>query len=122
MDINIDIKEKKYKYECEKCRFKCKTKAHWEAHIKTSLHITGERKKRSDTKEPFKCDKCEYKTKNKTILKQHILNEHECIEVREKEFKHYCKECDLGTFSLEIYKNHMDSDKHKKKILRMKKM
>ena len=127
MDIK-EIIEKKYKYECEKCRFKCNTKAQWEAHINTTLHQTGERKKRSDIKEPFKCaggtsgEKCEYKTKNKTTLKQHYLNDHGTLEEREKEFKCYCKVCDFGTFSIDIYKNHIESEKHKKKSLRMIKM
>ena len=120
MDIKENI-EKKYKYECEKCRFKCNTKAQWEAHIKTTLHQTGERKKRSDTKEPYKCEKCEYKTKNKTTLKQHYLNDHGTLEEREKEFKRYCKVCDFGTFSIDIYINHIESEKHNKKIIRMKK-
>ena len=56
------------KYNCEKCNFKCNTKARWNAHINTQLHITGQRKKRNDYKEPLQCNKCEYKTKNRMIL------------------------------------------------------
>jgi len=46
------------KYICEKCNFKCNTKARWEAHLNTTLHQTGIKKKRSDYKEPIKCDYC----------------------------------------------------------------
>jgi hypothetical protein len=47
-------------------------------------------------------------------LKQHILNEHGTLEEREKDFKYYCKLCDFGSFSKNIYENHIISDKHKK--------
>jgi hypothetical protein len=50
------------RYICEKCKFKCDTKARWDAHVNTELHKTGQRKKRSDYKVPFKCDYCEYET------------------------------------------------------------
>ncbi len=50
--------ENNNKYNCEKCIFSCDTKARWEAHIKTSLHINGVKKKRSDYKNPFKCEIC----------------------------------------------------------------
>ena len=52
------------KYKCEKCNYGCNIPSRWEAHIKTTLHKTGQKKKRSDYKEPLKCEKCEYKTKN----------------------------------------------------------
>lgn len=102
----------KYKFVCEKCNYKCKFESHWNNHINTELHKTGQRKIRSDLKEPFKCDKCDYKTKNITTLKQHKLNEHSTIEEREKEFKFYCKICDLGSFSKDIFENHNKSEKH----------
>ena len=47
----METNNKEYKYNCEKCNFKCNTKARWEAHITTELHKTGQRKKRSDFKE-----------------------------------------------------------------------
>ena len=107
-----------YKYICETCSFKSKYKSLWEKHIETTLHKTGKRKIRADIKEPFKCNNCNYETKNKTTLKQHILNEHANIEQREKEFKYYCKQCDHGTFAKDLNKRHMESDRHKKHVLR----
>ena len=80
----MENKKQEYKYICEKCNFKCNITQGWKAHIKTSLHLTGERKKRKDIKEPLKCEKCEYKTKNKHLLLQHKLNEHATKEEREK--------------------------------------
>jgi len=72
------------------------------------------KKKRSDIKEPYKCDKCLYETKNIVVFKQHKLTEHGTKEEREKEFKFYCKCCDIGTFSKDIYEKHIHSDKHNK--------
>ena len=48
------------------------------------------------------------------------LNEHGLKEERENEFKYYCKICDLGTFSKDIYNNHINSEKHKKHEKRLK--
>ena len=103
-----------YKHVCEKCDYKCNYESEWVKHCNTELHITGKRKKRIDSKEASKCVKCDYKSKNKTTLKQHYLNEHGTKVEREKEFKYYCKICDLGTFSKDIYNNHINSEKHKK--------
>jgi len=33
------------KYNCEKCNFSCDIPSRWEAHIKTILHQTGQKKK-----------------------------------------------------------------------------
>lgn len=101
------------KYVCEKCNFKCNTKARWENHIKTELHKTGVRKKRSDYKEPIKCDYCDYKTKNITTMKIHNLNKHSTKEVKEKGFTYYCKICDFGTFFKESIEIHNNTKKHK---------
>lgn len=118
-DINIK-NEKKIKYTCDKCNFKCNTKARWEAHINTELHKTGQRKKRTDCKEPTKCEKCDYKTKNRLILEQHILNEHSTLEEREKGFKHYCKICDYGSISKDLFERHLNTDRHKINEIRHK--
>lgn len=104
---------KENKYICEKCNFKCNTKARWEAHINTELHKTGQRKLRSDYKEPYKCEKCDYETKNITTMKIHKLNKHSTKEDREKEFTHYCKCCDYGSFSKDSFDIHNDTEKHK---------
>jgi hypothetical protein len=112
------VEQKTYKHICEQCKFKCNTKARWENHIKTELHKTGERKKRKDCKEPIKCERCEYKTKNNMLMKQHILNVHGTKEQREKEFKYYCKICDVGTYSIDLHNRHENTNKHKKFIIR----
>ena len=103
---------KNLKYVCEKCSFKCNTKARWENHIKTELHKTGVRKKRSDYKEPIKCEQCLYKTKNLTTLKIHKLNHHSAKEDRETNFTYYCKLCDFGSFSSDSMDIHNNTKKH----------
>ena len=108
------MEEKKYKYNCEQCNFNCDTESKWNIHKNTVKHKTGERKKRSDTKDPYECEDCDYKTKNKTTLKQHILNEHSDKNKRESEFRYYCKLCDYGTFSVDLYNFHKSCRKHKK--------
>lgn len=78
------MEENKYKYNCEKCGFKCNYESQWLKHVDTELHKTGIKKKRSDIKEPYKCDKCLYETKNIVVYKQHKLTEHGTKEEREK--------------------------------------
>ncbi|QKF94506.1 zinc finger C2H2-type protein [Fadolivirus algeromassiliense] len=107
------MEKKEFKYVCDKCNFKCNTKARWENHIKTELHKTGTRKKRKDYKQPMKCEYCEYETKNITTLKIHKLNKHSTNEDREKGFTYYCKPCDFGSFSEDSMKIHNDTNKHK---------
>ena len=109
----MDVKIKETKYNCDKCNFKCNTKARWEAHIDTELHKTGQRKKRSDFKEPFKCDDCDYTTKNITTMKIHKLNKHSTKEERSKQFTLYCKYCDYGSFSKDSLEIHNNTEKHK---------
>jgi hypothetical protein len=107
-----------YKYICENCNFKVNIKTRWENHIMTEKHLLGQRKKRSDYKTPLKCEKCNYMTKNKTTLIQHYLNEHATIKERKEKFRYYCKDCDFGTFSIDLINVHNDTIKHKKQILR----
>lgn len=109
----MEVKEKKY--NCEQCDFHCNAESTWTIHINTAKHKTGKKKLRSDIKEPLKCSDCNYETKNKTTLIQHKLNEHSDIEKREKEFKYYCKLCDFGTFSIDLFNFHNSCRKHKKK-------
>ena len=109
-----------FKYNCDKCNYHCKYESEWIKHTNTELHKTGIKKKRSDYKEPFKCENCEYTTKTNTNLKKHYLNTHANKEEREKDFTYYCKNCDLGTFSKDTFESHIDSNKHKKIIERLK--
>ena len=70
---------------------------------------------RKDSKDGYRnsCKECEYKTKNKIMMNTHILNRHETLEKRQKEFKYYCNVCDFGTFFNIIIKKHNETDKHK---------
>ena len=38
------MEENKYKYNCEKCGFKCNYESQWLKHIDTELHKTGIKK------------------------------------------------------------------------------
>ncbi len=105
-------KKETYKFTCEKCDYKCNIISRWEKHINSTLHITGKKKIRSDFKGDRKCEKCDYKTLNIYSLKEHILNYHSTFEEREKEFKFFCKLCDYGTFSKDIFNNHNNTKKH----------
>jgi hypothetical protein len=49
-------------------------------------------------------------------MDQHKLNEHATKEEREKGFVYYCKICDFGTFSVDLYKAHTENKKHKKRV------
>ncbi len=111
------MEEKKYKYNCDNCSFYCNEISKWEKHIETEKHKTGKRKTRSDYEGPYKCEKCNYENINKIAYIQHKLNSHSTIDIREKEFKYYCKLCDFGTFSDKAIKKHNLTEKHKIKSL-----
>ena len=81
------MSDNKFKYYCEKCDLGCNIISRWESHIKTEKHLIGQRKKRSDYKEPYKCNKCEYETKNITTMKMHKLNSHSNKEERDVTFE-----------------------------------
>jgi hypothetical protein len=107
-------KDNTKKLICEKCNFFCNFQSQWKKHIETELHINGIKKKRSDYKENYKCINCVYETRNIILFKQHKLNEHSTKEEREKEFNFYCKFCDFGTFSSQIFNKHNNTSKHQK--------
>jgi hypothetical protein len=109
----MDINDDEYKYICKKCNFYSNVKASWEKHLLCSKHITGEKATRSDKKLPDKCSQCDYKPKNNINYKQHILTVHSTKEDREKEYKFYCKYCDIGSFSSQTFDTHTKTDKHK---------
>jgi len=113
------MEDNKNKYVCKSCNFSCNQNSRWQKHIDTELHKTGQRKKRSDYKEPFKCKDCDYQSKNSITLKKHILNIHSSLEQREKEFKFYCKHCNFGTFSIDMMNLHNNTDKHKRHIMKL---
>jgi len=52
------------------------------------------------------------------MMLQHKLNEHSTVEEREKEFKYYCKKCDYGTISKDLFNKHQQTQKHIKYDLR----
>ena len=50
IDNNLIIE---YKYNCEKCNYKCQFECQWIKHCDTVLHKTGERKKKDNYKSIF---------------------------------------------------------------------
>lgn len=110
-----DYKNKPHK--CDKCNISFKFKSQLEKHCKTELHKTGKKKTRSDKKEEFKCEICNlYTTNQQTNLKLHILNNHKTKEERKNEFPYYCELCDSGCMEEKLYKKHLETKKHKKKL------
>lgn len=105
--------EQKYKFICEKCKYKCNFNSQWVIHCSTELHKTGKRKKRTDKTEVGKCKQCEYETNNYSLMLKHILNKHSTKEERKNKFKYYCDMCDFGTFSKDTFEIHKNSQKHK---------
>ncbi len=115
---NKETIEKEYKFICEKCNYKTDIKSRMEKHLKSELHKEGKKKKRSDYKGEYKCEKCEYNSKNKYNYKTHILNNHMSKEEKEKEFKYYCKYCDIGTYSKDFMDKHNLTIKHQYIIIK----
>jgi len=106
------MNKKEYKYECVKCEFYTNARSAFEKHLITEKHKTGEKAIRCDKKYPDKCEMCNYKPSGNMNYIQHKLNIHSTPEEREKEFKFYCKNCDFGTFSKNIYETHLKTKKH----------
>jgi len=106
-------KKQEKEYKCEKCDYLTNQKVNYEKHIKTEKHITGIRKTRSDKKEN-KCDICSHICSSKHTLKEHKLNMHSNKKEKEKEYKYYCKECNIGKTYKTSYEKHMNSEKHKR--------
>lgn len=109
--------EEEYKYNCDQCNYHTNVLNSYEKHTKSTLHITGKRKARSDKKNisGFKCDVCGYKSNNEFNYKGHYLNNHGTKEEKKKEFKYYCECCDFGTFVDTCYNLHIETKKHNTK-------
>ena len=104
---------KQYKYSCDKCSYYTNTKLSFDRHVKSTLHITGQRKIRTDKlNKIFKCDKCNYETKNEYNNKTHYLNNHSTNEERKLQFTFYCEKCDFGCFTQSSYNIHIETKKH----------
>ena len=50
------------------------------------------------------------------LLKLHILNNHKTKEERKNEFPYYCELCDSCCMEEKLYKKHLETKKHKKKL------
>ena len=44
----VGEEENKMKYNCEQCDYHCRFECEWKKHCETTLHKTGERKKRDN--------------------------------------------------------------------------
>ena len=121
MEDNKQIEKVEYKFICETCDYKCNFDSQWKIHCDTELHKTGKRKKRTDKTEVGQCKQCDYCTENYSLMLKHILNKHATIEERKEKFKYYCELCDFGTFSVDTFNVHNNSDKHKIYTLRTQK-
>ncbi len=105
-----------YKYYCDKCKYGTNAKNHYSQHCKTTLHLTGKRKVRTDRKvDSYNCDICDYTATNHINYKSHKLNNHSTIEERKTQFTYYCDCCNFGVFMKSSYNKHMNTNKHKMK-------
>lgn len=50
-------------------------------------------------------------------METHILNNHSTNIERKNKFKFYCETCDIGSFSEKHYKKHLETQKHKRRLL-----
>lgn len=110
-----------YRYNCEKCDFHTNNESSWKVHLEREKHKTGKNKKRCDAHDGmYKCESCEYETANKLTYLQHKLNKHSNYEERRDGFRYHCESCDYGTFSKDLFKNHNESEKHKRRCINYK--
>jgi hypothetical protein len=108
--------QKIYKYNCDKCSYFTDMKLSFERHLKSTLHITGKRKSRTDKKHDIlNCDKCDYSSINESNYKTHILNNHSSREERKENFSFYCEKCDFGCLTNSSFELHLKTKKHNMK-------
>lgn len=111
--MSIENKE----YTCEKCNFKTQFKNSYKTHLKSELHITGKRKPRKDKQIQDKCPHCLYTTKIKTSMDTHIIKHHMTQEEQKEKLTFYCDYCKIGTLSNAQHERHLNSTKHKNKLI-----
>ena len=105
-----------YTYYCDKCKYGTNLKHLLQQHFETTLHKTGERKKKDPSeKKVYKCDKCDYKSANNNNYLTHTLNNHDTAENRKKKFKFYCDACDFGVFTQSLFNTHLKTKRHEMK-------
>jgi ribosomal protein L35 len=101
-----------FKYNCEKCQYKCNYLSEWNEHLTSKKHTGEKRKERSDKILEEKCKLCDYKPNKTTNMKLHYLNKHATKEERQKEMKFYCEKCDFGCFVQILFDRHLETKKH----------
>lgn len=105
-------------YNCISCNYTSLRKGDFDKHCKSTLHLTGKRKARSDKlSDGYVCILCNYKTINKLNYDQHILNNHSSAEDKKNKFKYFCEKCNFGINTENLYKKHCDTNKHKIKTV-----
>ena len=102
-----------FKYYCEKCNHGSNSNSDFLKHIKSNKHIRGGLKQKI-------CLECNRECFNHWNLKQHNLTQHSTLEEREKGFKYYCKICDYGSISKDLFERHLNTDRHKINQIRHK--
>jgi hypothetical protein len=99
-------------FSCEPCNFHSKFKSRLDKHLKSTLHLTGVKKIRSDKKRLDKCPDCDYCYDSLLSMKSHILNNHASKEVRKLKFTYYCELCNVGVFSKVMFEKHLATKSH----------
>lgn len=103
----------KYKYFCEKCVYGTDVKNSFEKHERSTLHITGVRKKKPKNQpDGYKCEQCDYHSVCKNNYLTHRLNKHDDKESRKSLFKYYCEKCDVGVFTESMFNGHLKTKRH----------
>ena len=108
---------KKKEYICEKCNFRTYYNSSYKKHLTSQLHLTGKRKPRKDKIIPDKCPHCLYTTVVNTSMRSHIIKNHMTQEEQKKELKYYCDYCKIGYLSKVQHERHLQSKRHKNKLI-----
>jgi hypothetical protein len=111
--MSIENKE----YICEKCNFRTYYNNSYKKHLQSQLHLTGRRKERGDKVIPDRCPHCLYTTKVNTAMQTHIIRNHMTQEEQKEKLKFYCDHCKLGTLSKAQFDRHLQSTRHKNKLI-----
>jgi hypothetical protein len=120
-DVNDEIDEAIYKYNCEKCDFHGNHKHKFEMHCLSNKHKENHDIDDEDEEHKYNCISCDYHTHTKSHFTRHCNTDKHFTNVKIKkndkiEYKFNCDNCDFHTNYQYKYDEHCKTKEHGIKI------
>ena len=111
----VDKHGKLFKFNCKVCDFHTNKSCNYTCHLICDKHknkISGKTKE----KKIHYCQHCSYSSTRPYAIKIHTMTQHETKQ-KIKDFK--CEICNLDYDEIEHYKNHLETQEHVKKSVKL---